>query len=211
LVEVFGNPTTAGSDRMRVGNRTGSAEANRARRARAGRLVAVVLAGTVMAGIAPATPALAHSRLEHTDPADGATVTGQRAEVTLTFNERVHGDFTTVIVRGPGGVSYSDGHVSVVDDVVHQPVYPLRSGAYLVAWRAISADGHPVEGQFRFTVALPPGQEPSAGPPVSTRPVGVTATSSDGDGWRWTVLALAVVAAAFGGLVWSRRRNRATP
>jgi hypothetical protein len=49
----------------------------------------------------------------------------------------------------------------VVDDVVHQPVYPLRSGSYTVEWRVVSADTHPVQGRFEFTVALPPELEPT--------------------------------------------------
>ena len=153
-----------------------------------------------------AVPAWAHSRLQHTDPADGATVTAQRAEVTLTFNERVHGNFTTVVVTGPGGISYSDGHVQVIDDDVHQTVYPLRSGAYTVAWRAISADGHPVEGQFHFTVALPPGHEPTAGPPTPAQPVAASARTGGGDGWLWGGLAAAVLVAAGGWWWWARRR-----
>lgn len=155
---------------------------------------------------AAAGPAWAHSRLEHTDPTDGATVTAQRTEVTLTFNERVHGDFTTVVVAGPGGVSYSNGHAQVIDDDVHQKVYPLRSGTYTVAWRAISADGHPVQGQFHFSVALPPGQEPTAEPPAPARPVAAN-THAGGDGWLWGALAAAVLVAAGGGWWWWTRRR----
>jgi methionine-rich copper-binding protein CopC len=175
-------------------------------RAAAGLIMAVGV--TALVGLATAAPAWAHSRLQRTNPADGATLTAQVGEVTLTFNERVHGDFTTVVVTGPGGVSYSDGHVQVIDDDVHQKVYPLHSGAYTVAWRAISADGHPVEGQFHFTMALPAGQEPSAGPPASTRPLAST-TGQGGDGWLWGGLATLVLAAAIGVPLLIRRRNRA--
>src|SRR5262249_55547186 len=137
---------------------------------RAGTLV-VAACALAIASAAIATPANAHSVLLATKPTDTGVVTAPISEVTLTFNERVHGDFTTVVVNGPrpggsGSVSYSDGHVQVIDDVVHQKVYPLRSGDYQVSWRAISADGHPVEGQFGFKVALPANEEPQAGPPV---------------------------------------------
>jgi methionine-rich copper-binding protein CopC len=168
--------------------------------------VTVASALAIAAMLAVATPAWAHSRLEHTSPVDGSTIAAPMSSITLTFNERVHGDFTTVVVEGPGGVSYSRGHVRVVDDNVFQDVYPLRSGAYAVSWRAVSADGHPVDGQFRFTVALPAGQEPASGPPTA---VTVTADASNTDLWVWIVVAAAVVAIAGVLVAFGRRRRRA--
>ena len=166
------------------------------------------VAVAVVAMLAVATPAWAHSRLEHTSPVDGSTIAAQMSSITLTFNERVHGDFTTVVVDGPGGVSYSRGHVRVVDDNVFQDVYPLRSGAYAVSWRAVSADGHPVDGQFRFTVALPAGEQPACGPPTVL--AGAPARSNT-DLWVWIVVAAAVVAIAGVLLALARRRWRAVP
>jgi copper resistance protein C len=165
---------------------------------RAVAVVAVALGGAVV----PATPAFAHSQLQRTAPANGAVVTSPIDTVTLTFNETVRGDFTTVVVNGPGGVSYSDGHVRVVDDNVFQAVYPMRSGAYTVAWRAISADGHPVEGQFGFRVTLPPGEEPTGGPPRSpSTPDG----GSTGTWLIWAGLGVALVLAAVAFRILARR------
>lgn len=161
----------------------------------------------VVAMLAVATPAWAHSRLEHTSPADGSTVSTQMSSITLTFNERVHGDFTTVVVDGPGRVSYSRGHVRVVDDTVFQDVYPLRSGGYTVSWRAVSADGHPVDGQFRFTVALPDGEEPSAGPPAAVN--AAVPPASNAQLWTWIVIAVtALVVTALLVIVGRRRARR---
>jgi copper resistance protein C len=126
---------------------------------------ALVIGAVVGAALLVPAAAWAHSRLIATNPAASATVTAPLSEVTLTFNEHVHQQFSIVVVHGPGGVSYSNGHVQVIDNVVHQPVYLLKSGSYTVAWRVVSADGHPVEGKFGFTVALPAQLEPSAGPP----------------------------------------------
>lgn len=153
------------------------------------RRAAVLALAAVVATLAFATPASAHSQLLGTNPADGAAITTPIDEVNLTFNERVQGTFTTVIVNGPDSASYSDGHVQVIDDVVHQKVYPLRSGPYSVAWRAISADGHPVEGQFRFTVTLPPGEEPTAGPPNP----GAAAKTGGGHAYAWIGIGVAVL------------------
>src|SRR5581483_629186 len=163
---------------------------------------AILAATTVMFSGAAAW---ANSRLEHTNRADGAVLRTPLAEVTLTFNERVHGNFTTVVVTGPGNLSYSQGHVQVIDDVVHQKVYQLRSGAYTVAWRAISADGHPVQGRFAFIMSLPPGQEPTTGPPAATTTAG---TRGGPHWWLWGTAAV-VVLAALAALVLLPRRRRA--
>ncbi|MBX6358415.1 MAG: copper resistance protein CopC, partial [Micromonosporaceae bacterium] len=125
-------------------------------------VVASVAAGVAMLG-APA-PAAAHTVLLGTTPAEGSVVTTVTTEVTLTFSEPVRAQFTTVAVTGPGGRAYGNGDLSVRDNVVHQPVHPMGSGAYEVAWRVVSLDGHPVSGTFSFTVQLPAEQEPAEPP-----------------------------------------------
>jgi methionine-rich copper-binding protein CopC len=175
------------------------------------RLLAVVPVAVAGAVLAAPSGAWAHSRLSQTAPAASATVTAPVSEVTLTFNEHVHQQFSIVEVSGPGGTSYSDGHVRVVDDVVHQPVYPLKSGSYTVRWRVVSADTHPVQGTFGFTVALPPDLEPTAVPssPTPSRLATASAGHRSVPWWSW---ALAVAVLAIAGVVFVRlrpRRNRA--
>jgi copper resistance protein C len=176
----------------------------------AARLLIIPAAIAVATMLAPAVPAWAHSRLLRTAPAASATVTAPVSEVTLTFNEHVHQQFSVVVVSGPGKVSYSNGHVQVVDDVVHQPVYPLKSGSYQVEWRVVSADTHPVQGAFSFTVTLPPGLEPTAAPssPVPSRLASPVAGHRDAPWWSWLVGA-AVIGVAGVVLVLLRRRPAA--
>jgi cytochrome c oxidase assembly factor CtaG/methionine-rich copper-binding protein CopC len=114
--------------------------------------VAVVAAG--LAGLVAPGPAAAHSVLLGTAPAEGSVVTAVTTEVTLTFNEPVRAQFSTVAVTGPGGRAYATGELTVRDNVARQPVHPLRSGDYQVAWRVVSLDGHPVSGTFTFRVSL---------------------------------------------------------
>jgi methionine-rich copper-binding protein CopC len=153
----------------------------------AGRIGGLLAAPAVLVAMTPGL-ASAHSVLLGTAPADTAVVTTVIGEVTLTFNETVHAQFSTVVVTGPGDVTYSDGPLRVLDAVVHQSVFPLRSGGYRVAWRVVSADGHPVSGTFGFTVALPAGLEPTATPPNGT--VAATASAAVRSTWWWAVLAV---------------------
>ncbi|MCV2396541.1 copper resistance protein CopC, partial [Actinotalea sp. M2MS4P-6] len=68
----------------------------RARRA----AVALAAAAALLGG---ATPALAHSELEHSDPPDGGMVAVGRTSLSLWFTEAVISDATTVERRPAGG------------------------------------------------------------------------------------------------------------
>src|SRR6185295_1858700 len=83
-------------------------------------------------------------------------------------------------------------------------------GTYLVSYRVISADGHPVGGGLTFSVGAPSAQPPSM----------VTAGGVDrsvavaGAAVRWlgyAGLALAVGPALFLALLWPRRASRRGP
>ncbi|MFG1922578.1 copper resistance protein CopC [Cryptosporangium sp. NPDC048952] len=112
--------------------------------------------------VVASSPAQAHSDILGSSPAADSTITTAPDEITLTFAAGIRGDFSTVVVTGPGGARYGDGKPRAVDRVLHQPVKPLTSGRYTVAWRIVSADGHPLQGVFTFTAALPSAQASSA-------------------------------------------------
>jgi hypothetical protein len=98
----------------------------------------------------------------------------------------------------------------VVDTTVHQSVHPLKSGSYTVQWRVVSADSHPVEGTFGFTVALPPRLEPSAGPPAPgpSRPAVAGAGERSAWWWPWLIsLGALAVGSAVVALLARRRRS----
>ncbi|MBF9130916.1 copper resistance protein CopC [Plantactinospora sp. S1510] len=140
-----------------------------------------------------ARPASAHAQLLGSDPRADSTVSTQLDEITLTFNELVRGNFSTVVVTGPDGDRHGTGQPRAIDKRVHLPVQPVRSGGYRVAYRVVSADGHPFEGQFRFTVTLPPGEEPAPAPGDSGSATGAAdaalaagaTTEETGSGTGW--------------------------
>lgn len=133
----------------------------RARAARSAVLAALALLLTALV----AGPAAAHNTLRSSDPADGATVPTAPAQVTLTFDQAALELGTQVVVTGPDGAVVSDGAVQLVDVSVVQPLVATRpAGAYTVAWRVTSADGHPLSGTFAFTAAQAVGVAPSEDP-----------------------------------------------
>jgi methionine-rich copper-binding protein CopC len=99
-----------------------------------------------------AFPALAHSELRGSDPAEGARLAVPPAWLELRFNEPVQ--VTSVTLRDGAGRRV---RVALPADTtpraVHRLTAPaLADGAWRLEWRAISADGHPVRGTVRFTI-----------------------------------------------------------
>jgi copper transport protein len=139
--------------------------------------------------------ASAHAYLIKTLPAASVILSKAPASVQLTYDEAVEPRFAIVSVTdvdarqeatGPVSRSPADPATLVV------PLKHVRQGWYLVYWRAISVDGHPVQGAFTFAVG------PNAGPaPQFAVPhIAGTATSTPLVVAKW--LAFLTVMAAIG-------------
>ena len=131
---------------------------------RAGRLarlcVVPALAGIFL--IAAAAPAWAHAILIKADPPKDGVTAQSPAQLSLTFNENVEVSFGAIRVYTCAGQRIATGaphHSSASDHTVAVPVPKLADGVYLVAWRVISADAHPVGGTYSFRIG--PGAPPS--------------------------------------------------
>ena len=131
---------------------------------RAGRLarlcVVPALAGLFL--IAAAAPAWAHAILSTADPPKDGVAAQSPSQLTLTFNENVEVSFGAIRVYTCAGQRITTGapkHSAETDRTVHVSVPKLDPGVYLVAWRVISADAHPVGGTYSFRIG--PGGPPS--------------------------------------------------
>jgi copper transport protein len=117
--------------------------------------------------VLPAVPASAHAVLVATDPALGSAVPDNPPpkEVVLTFSEPVKIRFGGVRVFDSSLKRVDTGEPRFVNDhTVAIGVKRLADGGYIVAWRVISADTHPVRGAFRFDVGSPTGPTGPMGP-----------------------------------------------
>ena len=127
-----------------------STDTSRPGRRLAGR-VSLIAVLTALAAVVFAGPAAAHDVLLSSDPADGSTVQTAPPSVTLTFDQPVQNFEPVVTVTGPDGQSYQSGSPTVDSTVVTNAVGPLTAaGEYLIAYRVVSADGHPVVGEVKF-------------------------------------------------------------
>lgn len=138
-----------------------------------------------------ATPAAAHNSLVGSNPASKATVDTSPSTIELTFDQPVQkGEgLNTVKVTGPDATAWQTGAVDVQSNVVTAPLDELGpAGAYKIAYRIISADGHPVSGEIDFTLA-------NAGNGTATT---AAETETGGGGlpiWVWIVGAVVLLGA----------------
>ena len=117
-------------------------------------LLAGALVGTVLA-LAPAAPAAAHASLVKTDPAEGQVLARSPGEARLTFDETVSAPAGGVKMYDARGKAV-ESKASARDNVLTVDVPDtLDEGTYVVSWRVVSADGHPVAGSLTFSVGQP--------------------------------------------------------
>jgi copper transport protein len=130
-------------------------------RGRGRRLVA--LAAVVGVALAAPAAAWAHAALLRTSPSASVVVNRSPAQVSLTYSEAVEPRFAIVSVTDAGGRQQTAGRPHRSPQNPNQldvPLDRLAQGWYLVFWRVISVDGHPVRGAFTFAVGPNPGPAP---------------------------------------------------
>lgn len=103
------------------------------------------------------TVAAAHQRLLRTTPPHDTTVDEVPRELRLAFYEPVQLAFTTLRLIGPDGGGVGLGDLRVHPDSAGVLIAPIlghmQAGAYVVQWATASRDGHPVQGEFGFSIA----------------------------------------------------------
>ncbi|MER5624974.1 copper resistance CopC family protein [Streptosporangium sp. NPDC002544] len=111
------------------------------------------------------TPAQAHNVLIDSDPRDGAELATGPETITLTFDQPVRQGFAQISVTGPDGTRWEDGKTAVDRAKASVRVKALGpAGEYVVGYRILSADGHPVSSKITFTLTAPgPASSEQAG------------------------------------------------
>jgi methionine-rich copper-binding protein CopC len=193
----------------------------------AARLIALAaIAVCVLAGMTGT--ASAHAGLKSSDPADGATVMQPPADIELVFTEAISRNFATVVVTGPGGKKVVDGKPEIKGATLTQPLTDnLENGRYAIAFRVVSADGHPITEELHFTLKAPepsptptptltetqtsesPAASPSSPATVSASPASLVSDDdqSNGSGGVLVLVIGAVVVVAAGAIFFLARRR----
>lgn len=174
------------------------------------RLVLVALALT-FSGVALATPAWAHAELVSSTPANGTRLEVAPRSVELTFTESVDlVDGGLRLLDGTGSTLATPEPVTSGHTVTWPMPSSLAKGAYVVTWRVVSSDGHPIDGAFTFGVgaappALPDAVGASSSGQASTAPVYVVMARLGGH------LSLAAFAGVAAFLLWCGASARHDP
>lgn len=117
----------------------------------------------VVAALALPAAAWAHAGLVRTVPQANVVLDRAPPAVRLTYTEAVEPRFAAISVTNAAGAQQTTGapRRSPTDaKTLVVPLDHLSEGWYLVYWRVISVDGHPVRGAFTFAVGPNPGPQP---------------------------------------------------
>ena len=112
----------------------------------------------VLGVLAAAPAAWAHATLVSTSPADGAVLAHAPSRVSATFDEAVGVSADSLQVFAPDGTRVETGvtaHGSQPEEITVALPAGLGHGTYTVSWHVISADSHPVQGAFTFSIGAP--------------------------------------------------------
>lgn len=175
-------------------------------------LVAALLA--VGVALLTAAPAAAHAYLLSSDPPAGAQLDRAPDTVTLEFNEPIGVDDDSLRLFDADADRVDDGPVDTADHELAVAVPDdLPDGAYVVAYRVISADSHPVGGTLTFTVGDATPLDAATASAIGGTEAGAIGTVGAvlrGIGYLAVLLAAGAVAfAAFVGLRPTDRRRAA--
>jgi len=126
-------------------------------------------------GLATPRAAFAHATLLRSTPAANSRLDKSPDGIRLVFSEQVVPSLSQIAVVCSGGDSLQ---LKVANDphdvhVLVGPVGAQLAGSCRVLWRVLSADGHPVSGNFAFDVAG------DSGVASSTTPVAAPVSSPD--------------------------------
>ena len=128
------------------------------------RIAPALVAAALAAVLALPGRASAHAYLVKTVPAASVVLNAPPPNIQLTYDEAVEPRFAIISVTDVDGHQETTGpvHRSPSDpDTLVVPLRPnLPEGWYLIYWRAISVDGHPVNGFFTYAVGPNPGPAP---------------------------------------------------
>lgn len=119
------------------------------------------------------TTAYAHDHLVSSSPEAGAVLSEAPAEITLVYSAELTSAGATVLITDEEGTDWANSEPVITGDTVTVAVQDhIASGAYVVQWRVVSSDGHPITGEVPFTLDLPEiTPEPEPQPTVSTEPL----------------------------------------
>ena len=135
--------------------------------------LAVKTATVFVLSVAMAPTASAHADLQVSTPEDGESLEIAPEEIRLTFSEELFEELVEISILDAAGDLYSTIEVEQTPPPGTDVIFPWPTqappGEYSIAYRVVSADGHPVTGTISFSyAATAPEPNPSDTAPEPT-------------------------------------------
>lgn len=100
--------------------------------------------------IAPSVEA--HTHLQSTNPADGEVVTSALSSISLTYDGKIENG-SSFRISASEGENIEVQAFTIENNVLTGTLaQSLKNDEYTVIWSSISQDGHPMTGEFSFSV-----------------------------------------------------------
>ncbi|ANU14907.1 copper resistance CopC family protein [Planococcus halocryophilus] len=100
----------------------------------------------------------AHTTLSSSTPAEGSVVAETLEEVVLTFGTVIEQGSTMTLERE--GITYDFEEITFSSEVMTGAIKEeLPNGSYTIQWKIIGVDGHPIEGEVPFELAVEVAEE----------------------------------------------------
>lgn len=136
-----------------------------------------------------ASPAHAHTSLELSTPSNNQSIEFMPTELSATFDEdliEIEGEVVnTLELQSVDGTDYVLSAATIAGPIVSAKVgdgdYP--AGSYLLKFRVVSADGHPVTGEIGFSTQSATTIESESIAPVTKSEIPESASSINNVGF----------------------------
>ena len=143
--------------------------------------LAVTTATVFVLSVTMAPTASAHADLQVSTPEDGESLQIAPEEIRLTFSEELFEELVEISILDADGDLYSTIGVEQTPPPGTDVIFPWPTqappGEYSIAYRVVSADGHPVTGTISFSYAAT-APEPSTPEPSTPEPAPSDSTPS---------------------------------
>ena len=135
--------------------------------------LAATTAMVFLLSVLMAPTAFAHADLQVSTPEDGESLEIAPEEIRLTFSEELFEELVEISILDAAGDLYSTIEVEQTPPPGTDVIFPWPTqtppGEYSIAYRVVSADGHPVTGTISFSyAATAPQSSPSDSAPEPT-------------------------------------------
>ena len=98
--------------------------------------------------------ASAHTEIDHTTPGDGSSVAAGTQTISVVFTDKILNldNSSEVVIAAADGSEVPTSCIEVKDKSIQVEAFLGSEGDYKVTWRTVAEDGHPISGNFGFTV-----------------------------------------------------------